>query len=690
MRRSTRGGTEEYVVFKADKENKEEKRLTDFEEVRLELDQRLGERTGSKRKISSEEIQLEVFSPFFAFDLQIIDLPGFDNESNNAEQILDMNLSYMKNEDYIILLVNNAANDIDDEALELAARADVDPLGDRTIGVVTKIDLVTSATEKLKLSNILSNKVKPLKHGYIGVGNRSNADLKSTFRPRSNTHTGKALFRRNTMKQREERGSTRPALQSGNVGLDLLIMKISNIFTGRLASLLSMMKEEREDEVKWTKEEIDQLGVDEEGNVDDLMAKLMEMAINKVKISLKGINKKMESNKALPSHFSFSDVLKMEAIAASKTAQTKQNQQLFYDRVLVSLKKEAGLKDKMTPQRSILETGVAILTENYRVPFRDLLDDFVSNLTRTLVDDLETTLGSFPQFKALVQSVILEDLERNKVKTEEYLDLQIDIHKHFIDGETFTSHQFNKSFKSLQDLSDWEPAWEEQNPCHNSLETLEENQDYSLSCDSLPHTSHDFGDHILLKGTKKKSFGRRVTSAFRGIRLKVGRPDEEKRFAASLEEQLAMAHLQLCVNYMRSVEKSLVTEVPKIFIMMLVVKTVDFLNGGIQVLFSSNNNQLFSKRSRGSLLVFGSEGSSAQDSGRRSEGKVNLFQRPSSILILSLLIVICSSNQRLVARSEAEGARLALLEEKKTALEEVVSFIHICNFHFISSYVILI
>ena len=106
-----------------------------------------------------------------------------------------------------------------------------------------------------------------------------------------------------------------------------------------------------------------------------------------------------------------------------------------------------------------------------------------------------------------------------------------------------------------------------------------------------------------------------------------------------------------------------------------------------------------SKRSRGSLLVFGSEGSSAQDSGHRSEGKVNLFQRPSSILILSLLIVIsilslliviCSSYQRLVARSEAEGARLALLVEKKTALEEVVSFIHICNFHFISLYVILI
>ena len=63
---------------------------------------------------------------------------------------------------------------------------------------------------------------------------------------------------------------------------------------------------------------------------------------------------------------------------------------------------------------------------------------------------------------------------------------------------------------------------------------------------------------------------------------------------------------------------------------------------------------------------------------------MNLFQRPSSILIFSLLIVICSSHPRLLARSEAEGARLALLEEKKTALEEVVSLIHIVKFHFIS------
>ena len=106
--RCTRVATEEHVVFKSEKGIKEEKRLTDFCEARLELEQRMEERASGKKKISTEEIQIEIFSPFFIHDLQIIDLPGFNNESNAAEEIVDMSLSYMKNEDYIIVVAINS------------------------------------------------------------------------------------------------------------------------------------------------------------------------------------------------------------------------------------------------------------------------------------------------------------------------------------------------------------------------------------------------------------------------------------------------------------------------------------------------------------------------------------------------------------------------------------------------------
>lgn len=58
------------------------------------------------------------------------------------------------------------------EALKLARH--VDPLGRRTIGVLTKVDLMDHGTNAL---DILSGRVYPLKLGWIGVVNRSQQDI---------------------------------------------------------------------------------------------------------------------------------------------------------------------------------------------------------------------------------------------------------------------------------------------------------------------------------------------------------------------------------------------------------------------------------------------------------------------------------------------------------------------------------
>ena len=58
------------------------------------------------------------------------------------------------------------------DGLKLARR--VDPLGERTIGVITKIDLMDEGTNAL---DVLSGKIIPLKLGYIGVVCRSQKDI---------------------------------------------------------------------------------------------------------------------------------------------------------------------------------------------------------------------------------------------------------------------------------------------------------------------------------------------------------------------------------------------------------------------------------------------------------------------------------------------------------------------------------
>ena len=62
-------------------------------------------------------------------------------------------------------------------SLSLARK--VDPFKRRTIGVVTKLDLLQNQDEMKKMINILSNKHYPLKLGFIGVYNMSYDDMQA-------------------------------------------------------------------------------------------------------------------------------------------------------------------------------------------------------------------------------------------------------------------------------------------------------------------------------------------------------------------------------------------------------------------------------------------------------------------------------------------------------------------------------
>lgn len=60
------------------------------------------------------------------------------------------------------------------DALKLARK--VDPTGERTIGVITKIDSMDEGTNALDL---LQGKIYPLRLGYIGVVCRSQKDIQN-------------------------------------------------------------------------------------------------------------------------------------------------------------------------------------------------------------------------------------------------------------------------------------------------------------------------------------------------------------------------------------------------------------------------------------------------------------------------------------------------------------------------------
>ncbi|KFH67698.1 hypothetical protein MVEG_06430 [Podila verticillata NRRL 6337] len=118
--------------------------------------------------VSSKPIELRIYSPNVP-DLTLIDLPGYIQITSKnqpislKEKISELCEKYIQ-EPNIILAVCAADVDLaNSEALRSSRK--VDPLGLRTVGVITKMDLV----EPDRGVAILRNQDYPLHLGYIGV-----------------------------------------------------------------------------------------------------------------------------------------------------------------------------------------------------------------------------------------------------------------------------------------------------------------------------------------------------------------------------------------------------------------------------------------------------------------------------------------------------------------------------------------
>ncbi|KAE8583045.1 hypothetical protein XENTR_v10020416 [Xenopus tropicalis] len=154
------------------------KKFTDFDEIRLEIEAETDRATGTNKGISPVPINLRVYSPN-VLNLTLVDLPGMtkvpvgDQPVDIEFQIRDMLMQFVTKENCLVLAVSPANSDLaNSDALKIAK--EVDPKGLRTIGVITKLDLMDEGTDA---RDVLENKLLPLRRGYIGVVNRSQKDI---------------------------------------------------------------------------------------------------------------------------------------------------------------------------------------------------------------------------------------------------------------------------------------------------------------------------------------------------------------------------------------------------------------------------------------------------------------------------------------------------------------------------------
>ena len=154
------------------------RKFHDFVEVKREIENETTRIAGSNKGINRQPINLKIYSPH-VLSLTLVDLPGLtkvpigDQPTDIEKQTRNLISEYIAKPNSIVLAVSPANVDIvNSEALKLARQ--VDPTGKRTIGVLTKLDLMDHGTNAL---DILSGRVYPLKLGFIGVVNRSQQDI---------------------------------------------------------------------------------------------------------------------------------------------------------------------------------------------------------------------------------------------------------------------------------------------------------------------------------------------------------------------------------------------------------------------------------------------------------------------------------------------------------------------------------
>lgn len=156
------------------------KKFYKFDEIRNEIVRETDAKTGKNLGISPVPINLRIYSPH-VLTLTLVDLPGLtkvpvgDQPKDIERQIRDMIMKFISKPNAIILSVNAANTDLaNSDGLKLAR--EVDPEGARTIGVLTKVDLMDEGTDVI---DILAGRVIPLRFGYVPVINRGQKDIET-------------------------------------------------------------------------------------------------------------------------------------------------------------------------------------------------------------------------------------------------------------------------------------------------------------------------------------------------------------------------------------------------------------------------------------------------------------------------------------------------------------------------------
>jgi dynamin 1-like protein len=230
------------------------RKFTDFKEVKKGIEQLTDKVAGSKKGIVDKAIVLSIYSKSCP-DLTLIDLPGITriplagSDQGNDIELVTRNMAkrYVTDPRTLILCVLPANQDITtSDGLQMARQCD--PKGVRTIGVITKIDIMDRGTDARR--TLLGREV-PLRLGYVGVKNRAQEDIQNQISVAAAIEKEQLFFSAHPVY------STFPP---GYLGIGVLVAKLTRILFTHIRHNLPAIMAEIRAKAKETQDDLKELG----------------------------------------------------------------------------------------------------------------------------------------------------------------------------------------------------------------------------------------------------------------------------------------------------------------------------------------------------------------------------------------------------------------------------------------------
>jgi dynamin 1-like protein len=399
-------------------------KYTDFNKIRQKIEQLTDELCGSNKNIVDDPIILQVYSPHCP-DLTVIDLPGITripigNQPKDIERITkEMVTRYCKDERTIILAVIPGNADMTtSEALQLAQQ--LDPAGIRTLGVITKIDIMDRGTDA---RNMLLNKEVKLRLGYVGVKGRSQEDVDNKVSVKKALQDEQEYFMSHNAYKN---------LPKEMLGTQSLIRKLTTVMYDHMKNVLPSIFKEIDMKIRNIESNLEKLGVPiPEDNKEKLDAIWRDVSLfyDKFKSTIRGEHVEAYSKEGQE---------KMKVLASAQISILFNN---LYKNYLQSFRASQNYRDSEIEKIVGMYSGntlpgfvsvdcfIALLSpilEKLRKPALDLLEK-VYAILKTIGSGIINEIFKKSQYlKDIVQRLFSEVMEECREKSEDMINKFMD------------------------------------------------------------------------------------------------------------------------------------------------------------------------------------------------------------------------------------------------------------------------